>query len=95
MPGVVRYTDNCTGHSCYPPRPNVQGSPDVYVNGLNMHRQTDVWMLHQCSDSSHTGATVTGSGTVYANGLQVARQGDPVSCGSKAMQCSRNVFAGD
>lgn len=97
MPGIVRVGDNCTGHSCYPPRAAVSGSRNVYVNGKYTHRQTDLWAVHCCGSppSCHSGALVEGSGTVFVNGLQVARQGDPVSCGSKGMECSRNVFAGD
>lgn len=47
---VVRMGDICTGHGCYPARPNVAGSPDVYVNSLPVHRQGDAWAAHCCSD---------------------------------------------
>lgn len=46
MPGVGRKTDICTGHGCFPPRPTAQWSPDTFVNGLNVHRQTDAWESH-------------------------------------------------
>jgi len=46
MPGVARLGDIGTGHGCFPPRANVQGSPDVYVNDLPVHRQSDAWGSH-------------------------------------------------
>lgn len=46
MPAATRLRDNCTGHDCWPPRPNCQGSPDVFVNGRPWHRQTDNWEPH-------------------------------------------------
>jgi len=94
MPGLVRLGDICTGHSCYPPRRNIQGSLNVFVNGRNSHRFTDVWNKHCCGDPivCHTGVTIFGSITVFVNGLGVARQGDPVSCGSFCMECSISVF---
>ena len=46
MPGVCRQGDVCTGHGCYPSRPNASWSPDVFVNGLNVHRQGDAWESH-------------------------------------------------
>jgi uncharacterized Zn-binding protein involved in type VI secretion len=84
----------CTGHHCYPPRPNVQGSPDVYINGIPEHRQGDLWAKH-CCDSCHSSVLAKGAPNVYVNGKQAARIGDPVACGSRAMQGSNNVFIGD
>jgi len=95
MTEAHRLTDICTGHGCYPPRPNADGSPDVYVNNLKWHRQTDPWNGHACPPSpSHTGRLSKGSSTVYVNNLQAGRIGDPVSCGSAAATGSPNVFAG-
>lgn len=95
MPGAHLLGMICTGHSCFPPRPNLMGSPNVFVNGTPWHRQTDMWGPHSCPDvSPHTAALALGSTTVFANGLGVARMGDPVSCGSFALLCSTNVFAG-
>lgn len=31
---------------CYPPRPNIEASPNVYVNGIAVHRETDGWATH-------------------------------------------------
>lgn len=46
MPGVAREQDICTGHGCYPPRPNSQWSLDTFVNGRGVHRQSDSWEVH-------------------------------------------------
>jgi uncharacterized Zn-binding protein involved in type VI secretion len=95
MPAVTRLGDSGTGHGCYPPRPNVQGSPDVFVNGIACHRQGDAWVPHGCGVCTpHGGSTAAGSGTVYVNGQQIARIGDPVDCGSAIAQGSTDVFAG-
>lgn len=92
---VTRLGDVCTGHGCWPPRPNSQGSPNVYVNFLNVHRRTDHWIVHCCGSSCHSSNLAKGSGTVFANYLDVCRVGDPVACGSASAQGSPNVYAGD
>ena len=95
MPNVVRFTDLCTGHSCFPTRPNDEASPNVIVNGLGAHRQGDHWITHCCSESCHDGRLASGSATVIVNGRQLCRVGDPVDCGSKAGSTySPDVIAG-
>ena len=94
MPGVCRLGDICTGHGCYPPRPNVQASPTVFVNGIAVHRQSDTWATHSCS-SCHGGVLARGCHTVFVNGLEMGRIGDPVSCGSHVAMGSSDVFCGD
>jgi uncharacterized Zn-binding protein involved in type VI secretion len=94
MPAVTRLMDMCTGHQCWAPRINIQGSENVFVNFLPVHRQTDAWVVHCCIDC-HAGVLAQGSPNVYANFLQVGRIGDPVSCGSSVAQGSPNVFAND
>jgi uncharacterized Zn-binding protein involved in type VI secretion len=97
MPQVVRKGDICTGHECFPPRPNNAGSPNVFVNGIPVHRKSDTWSFHCCArncfESGHTSTTVSGSPTVFANGIPVARKGDPVACGSRCNTHSPNVWA--
>ena len=44
----ARIYDLCTGHGCWPPRVNNQGSPNTFVNNRNVHRQTDHWVTHCC-----------------------------------------------
>ena len=99
MPAVTRLGDQCTGHGCFPPRASTQGSPDVFVNGIAVHRQGDAWAVHSCKTgcktcAPHGGALAQGSATVYVNGLPVGRIGDPIDCGSSVMEGSNNVFAG-
>jgi len=95
MPPVHRRGDIGTGHGCWPPRSNIQGSPNVFANGIPVHRQGDAWSIHCCPNNGcHGGILVAGSSSVYINGRQTGRIGDPVSCGSSAAMGSPNVFAG-
>lgn len=94
MPGVVRLSDICTGHGCWPPRPNVQASTDVFVNSRGAHRVGDAWASHCCpGDGCHASVACTGSPNVYVNSKAVCRCGDAVCCGSSMATCSGNVFA--
>ena len=95
MPPAARLNDICTGHDDWPPRPNVQGSPNVFVNNRNWHRQGDSWEVH-CNPEMicHAGVLASGSSTVFVNKKQAGRIGDPVSCGSSVATGSENVFAG-
>jgi uncharacterized Zn-binding protein involved in type VI secretion len=96
MPEVTRLGDSCTGHGCWPPRSNVEGSPDVFVNGIPVHRQGDGWAEHTCPliPETHGSLLAAGSSTVFANGKQIGRIGDPVACGSFVASGSPDVFAG-
>lgn len=91
---AARLRDMCTGHGSYPPRPNCQGSPDVFYNGLPAHRKTDAWIVH-CHHSCHTGILASGSPTVFTNGLAQGRVGDSVNCGSRVANGSPDVFVGE
>lgn len=93
MPAVVRKGDICTGHGGWPPRKNDEGSSNVFVNGIECHRQTDHWITHCNSQPScHDSQLANGSPNVFVNNLAMARVGDPVACGSKTAQGSSNVF---
>lgn len=94
MPAVHRKGDSGTGHGCFPPRTNNQGSSDVFCNGIPVHRQGDSWNVHCCGIPCHGGSLAAGSSTVFANNKDLGRIGDPVSCGSAAANGSGNVFAG-
>lgn len=95
MPAVARLGDTCTGHASFPPRPSIEGSGNVFVNGLSAHRRGDGWAAHcNPSPSCHAGSLAGGSGTVYVNGRPLGRIGDMVDCGSAAAQGSPNVHAG-
>ena len=82
---AVRLGDVCSGHSCWPPRPNTQGSPNVYVNKLPWHRVGDAWATHCCGLSCHDSVLATGSPTVRVNGIPAGRITSRVACGSVAV----------
>jgi len=86
---ATRLGDLCTGHGPHPPRPNIEASENVFVNGLGAHRLGDNWAPHD-----HGGVLAAGSLSVFVNGKNLARIGDPISCGSVVAQGSSNVFAG-
>jgi len=92
MPAVTRLGDLCTGHGCWPPRPNVQASPNVFANFIPVHRQGDKWARH-CCKKCHSGVLAAGSPNVWVNNKQIGRIADPVSCGSFVASGSNNVFA--
>lgn len=97
MPAVVRLGDTSTGHPhCYPSRPNIEASPNVFINGLGAHRLGDAWASHgACPDHvPHGGNASGGSSTVFVNGRALCRIGDPISCGDTMATGSPNVFAG-
>ncbi len=94
MPAVTRLGDTCTGHGCFPSRPSSSASPDVFANGIPVHRHGDSWSSHCCGLSCHGGVLASGSGTVFANGKMIGRIGDPVDCGSAVAVGSGDVFAG-
>ena len=91
---VHRLGDICSGHGCFGSRPNIGGSPTVFVNGIPVHRVSNPWQSHCCGPSCHGATQSTGSATVSANGLAIARIGDAVSCGSVNQTGSPTVSAG-
>lgn len=97
MAAVTRLGDQCSGHGCWPPRPNTEGSPDVFANGIAIHREGDAWAQHTCPDipETHSSVLASGSSTVFVNGREIGRINDPVACGSFVVQGSPDVFAGD
>lgn len=92
--GAARLNDRCTGHGCFSSRINVAASNDVFVNDRGSHRQGDAWKTHRCFLSSHAGVLAKGSPTVFVNDKQMGRIGDSVSCGSRVMTGSSDVFVG-
>lgn len=93
MPKAVRLGDVCTGHDDYGSRPNVEASPNVFINGKGAHRKDDGWASH-CNPvpTCHASIASEGSPTVFVNGKPKARVGDGVACGSKMATGSDNVF---
>lgn len=93
---VTRLGDMSSGDPCGAgPRKCIGGSSDVFVNMLPMHGYGHPWAPHSCPKSPpHDAVTVGGSGSVFVNFVPVARIGDPISCGSKIVQGSADVFVG-
>lgn len=98
MPQIVRVGDLCTGHGCWPPRPCVSGSSNVFMDGIGAHRGGDRWATHckPCGKrrGCHTGVLQNGSGSVFANGKKLGRVGDNISCGSRCAKGSSTTFCG-
>lgn len=94
MPGAARLTDFCSGHGCFPSRPNIGASDDVFVNDRGAHRVGDLWNTHTC-DSTHGGFTITGSPDVFVNDLPKARIDDLVDCGSRILTGSDDVLVNE
>lgn len=92
MPGAARLSDICTGHGCYPPRPNIQASTNVIINNRGAHRVSDGWAVHCCGPPCHGSILAKGSPNVYVNGKRLGRCGDAVACGSSVSTCSSNVI---
>lgn len=94
MPAAVRLGDDCTGHGCFPSRSNGQGSENVNINGIPVHRTGDHWPSHCCGPVCHDSVAGQGSSTVNVNGKPLFRVGDPVECGSNGNSGSPNVNVG-
>lgn len=96
MPGAARLSDTCTGHGCWPSRPNDQGSPNVFINGRAAHRVGDHWLPHTCPiiPETHDSILASGSSTVFVNGMPLGRIGDSVACGSIIQSGSTDVTVG-
>ncbi len=92
--GVARLGDMDSGHGGFNPRGSTGGSPDVFVNGIAVHRVGDEWPRHSKGKSGHDSITTGGSSTVFCNGRAVARIGDTLNCGSIIAQGSTDVFCG-
>lgn len=94
MPGAARKGDICSGHDCFPPRESIEGSENVFINGIPAHRKGDEWKEH-CCGICHTSILSSGSSSVFINGKPAGRIGDEIECGSVVSSGSYNVFIGD
>jgi len=82
-----------TGHGCFPPKPVIQGSPNVFVEGSEVVRISDNWSVHCCPNQGcHGSISSQGSPNVFANGLPKARVGDAISCGDSVATGASTVF---
>lgn len=82
MPAAIRKGDICKGHDCHVPRPNDEGSMDVFINIIPAHRVDDHWETHCCGSSCHDSTAKTGSPNVIVNGKGLCRENDETYCGS-------------
>ena len=94
MSAVTRLGDTCSGHGCFPPRPNDEASANVFVNGIGVHRKGDHWVTHCCTIICHDAVATGGSSKVFVNGKAAVRIGDEIACGSVSAQGSPSVFFG-
>jgi uncharacterized Zn-binding protein involved in type VI secretion len=103
---ACRLGDISSGHPPWPPRPNDQGSPDVFVNKFPWHRTGDHWAIHCCPPpppppppaQCHDGILVHGAPGVFINNKPAGRIGDLISCGKHdefADQGSPDTFCGN
>jgi uncharacterized Zn-binding protein involved in type VI secretion len=57
----------------------IEGSPDTFVNGLQVHRKQDLWSVHVCNHgNSYDAYLQEGAPTHFTNSLNTGRVGDPV-----------------
>ena len=82
-------------HSAFPPTPAVEGSPNVFANGIAVVRTGDKYAPHVLGLVVHQPMQDTCSSNVFANGKGIARLGDTTDCGHILALGSPNVFAGD
>jgi uncharacterized Zn-binding protein involved in type VI secretion len=98
MPAICRVGDICSGHDCFPPRPIITGSEDVFLNGKGVARLGDALTFHckPCGKNPrcHPSTIAGGSSSVFVNGIAVARIGDPIACGSVCATASPDVGGG-
>lgn len=101
MPAVARgaTADSVkTNHGCVASTTTEGKSSNVFVNGIGIHRKSDLNTSHIYpvgnSCPSHQTAISVGSSTVFANALGVARIGDSYTGGEEVSSGSSNVFAG-
>ena len=92
MPAAARLFDP-SNH----PGAVMQGSPNVFINGLPAARKGD---QHVCALAPVAGphppsAVAGGSATVFINGQPAARQLDTVGCGASIAGGSPTVQIGD
>ena len=97
MPAICRVGDLDLVHCSVPAR--LQGSSNVFVNGLPISRQGDLNTPHLLPPfvpacPTHAAPITLGSFTVRVNGRGCGRIGDGVAGCTFVAQGSTNVFAG-
>lgn len=95
---VCRKGDLAMGHGCWPPHNTIQGSEDVFVEGLSVFRSGDDIQPHSCC-GTHKSYGGTGSPTVFVNGKAIQRVSDKATgpyttCGGTPAICSSVMMTG-
>jgi uncharacterized Zn-binding protein involved in type VI secretion len=88
---IARIGDKTTGHGCHPPQTIIQGSPNVFLNGLAVARVGDSVSAHTCGSNTHDGVINSGGSNIFVNGQEIALIGSPVSCGGAVAQGSSDT----
>lgn len=95
MPEATRKGDKSTGHDACSATALVEGSPDVFINGLPAGRVGDKYASHSCfAHAAHQDNIAEGSATVFINGLAAGRKGDAVKIGDSVKEGSPDVVIG-
>jgi len=96
MPPQARLNDIGSGHGSFKETPIIEGSSNVFVNGLPAARLGDPLASHGSNSPSptHSRNIAVGSSSVFINGKPAARLGDAINCGGNIITGSSNVFTG-
>ncbi|WP_353619393.1 PAAR domain-containing protein [Ochrobactrum sp. SFR4] len=73
----------------------MEGSTNVWINGLEALRVDDHFESHGCTSCpklAHARALANGSPNVYINGKRAGRLNDPIDCGGAVVTGSANVY---
>lgn len=90
---ACRLSDKTMGHGCYPPQVTLEGSDNVFIEGLPAFRQGDKIQPH-CCNGCHPSAGGEGSPTVFVNNRALNRVTDKATCGSIMLTGAKTVKAG-
>lgn len=95
MSGISRLGDALAPHVPFGPQSIVEGSDNVFTNGIPTARVGDAVSVHCDSNGNCHDSTISdGNSSVLVNGLPVAYVGSNAACGSIVIEGSSDVFAG-
>lgn len=86
MPAVARVTDTGSYHGPYPDSDVIEGSPNMDVNSLPVHRVGDALESHP-----HERHLAKGSGSTDINSKDIGIVTSPVDCGGFIVTGSPNT----
>lgn len=92
---AAKIGDIGTDHDGFPPTPIIEGSPDVFIDGMPAARVGDALAPHdKPNNPPHPRKIAAGSSTVLVNGKPLAITGGAVDCGGVIIG-SGTVIVGD